>query len=356
VTYITPTKVFAHLDRVLAWRAGQRPAPVTVEFDLSNRCTLGCQSCHFAHTHTRGPWAVRDRRLPMAFDPCGDLADPALVTRALGDMAALGVRGVVWSGGGEPTTHPQFLDIVETAASVGLAQGLYTLGGLLTQASAARLAARLSWAVVSLDCVDGATYAAEKGVTAARFDAACQGVRWLAEAGGVVVGVSFLLHANNWWRADEMVALGRSLGVTYTTLRPTIATSPDAPGVCSEDRAWVSEALPLLTRLAGESDVEVRPERFAAYRDWAGHGYETCRAIRLNTTVTPDGRVWVCPQHRGIPGSCIGDLRTEAFAAIWARQTGETSVGPACRVMCRLHEVNTVLAETEQPYRHEAFV
>lgn len=356
MSYVSPSKVFAHVDRLARWRQGETPGPVTVEIDVSNRCTLGCQSCHFAHTHTKGPWAVKDRAKPAGFDPCGDLADVALLTRALSDMAATGVRGVVWSGGGEPTTHPQFAQCVSAAHDVGLEQGIYTLGGLVTPALADHLAQRLSWAVVSLDTVDAETYAKEKGVAPTRFEAACQGVRHLVAAGVPVVGVSFLIHRENWWRSDDMVALGRALGATYTTLRPTIETSPDAPGVCTEDRAWITDALPLLGQLAQAADVEVRPARFAAYRDWADHGYDTCRAIRLNATVTPDGRVWVCPQHRGVPGSCLGDLRTESFAAIWARHPGHMAVGPACRVMCRLHEVNTVLAQTERPYAHEAFV
>ena len=56
-TFITPAKAFAHLDRLQAWQHGETPAPVTVEWDLSNACSLSCQSCHMAYTHTAGPYA-----------------------------------------------------------------------------------------------------------------------------------------------------------------------------------------------------------------------------------------------------------------------------------------------------------
>ena len=80
MSYIDPrVKVLAHCDRLGEWQAGLKPAPVTVEWYLSNRCVLGCQDCHFAHTHSRGPWVARSRALPMAFAGTGDLADVALV-------------------------------------------------------------------------------------------------------------------------------------------------------------------------------------------------------------------------------------------------------------------------------------
>lgn len=356
MTYISETKVFAHLDRLHAWRRGGTPAPVTVEWDLSNRCSLGCQSCHFAHTHTRGPWTTRDRRLPMAFDGTGDLADVSVVRRGLGEMAAAGVQGVVWSGGGEPTLHPDWLDVLQMARKAGLLQGLYTLGGHFDSGSAHAAAKLLSFVVVSLDAADAATYAAEKGVPLERFHKACHGVRWLTQANTCTVGVSFLLHAGNWSRAEEMLALGRELGASYVTFRPAIETSPDDPARAIGDRQWIAEGLALLSRLAAESDVECDVDRFVAYAAWTGRAYDTCHGIKLNATITPDGRVWVCPQRRGVAGSEIGDLRRESFGELWSRHPRQWTDFSACRVMCRLHLVNEQLAPVFATRVHEAFV
>lgn len=350
-------KVFRHLDRLVGWQRGEKPAPVTVEWDLSNRCTLGCQDCHFAHTHVKGPWASKARALPMAYDGTGDLADVDVVTRALGELAAAGVQGIVWSGGGEPTTHPSWTAIVERAAALGLQQGMYTLGGLLTPDSAAVLAAHAAFVVVSLDAADADNYGREKQVPPERFEAAVSGIRALVAARTpCAIGVSYLLHHANYWRAESMVEFSRSLGATYTTFRPAIRTSPDAPRICLDRREWITEALPVLEHLSFEPDVEVSPERFEAYRKWFDHGYRTCYGIRLNATITPDSRVWLCPQHRGVPGSCLGDLRRESFDAIWGRHAGAYAVGASCRVMCRLHELNQTLAAIEQPRLHEAFL
>ncbi len=359
-TRIGPQKVFAHLVRLQAWRNGKRPAPVTLEWDLSNRCTLGCDHCHFAHTHVRGPWTGLPRTIPDAYANTGDLASLPLVHKGLTQAALAGVQGVVWSGGGEPTTHPDWQGVMSVAAHVGLQQGMYTLGGLLTQESARVLAKYASWVVVSLDAVDAETYAAEKHVGEDRMVAACRGIRWLAEAGTTTVGVSFLIHAANWPQISAMHALAQSLGATYTTFRPRIDCAPDdsmAGGLDSVvGRRWVTRALPDLEIMADRDDVECDPSRFVAYRDWTGRSYTTCHAIKLNATITPDGRVWVCPQRRGMAESCLGDLRTESFADLWARHPGQWTDFENCRVMCRLHGVNEQLAPVFAEYQHPAFV
>lgn len=351
MSFITPSKVFRHLDRLAQWERGGSASPVTVEVDLSNRCSLGCQSCHFAYTHVAGP--RKGSAAPEGFSSTGQLADLDVFTRAFREMREAGVRGLVFTGGGEPTLHPQFEEFVRAAE--GLELGMYTLGGHLPDARAVLVRERFTWMVVSLDTVDATTYAREKRVPESRFQEACRGVRRVA-GGRATVGVSFLLHAGNWQQIEQMVALGDTLHADYVTLRPTIETDTSDLSRIAGDRSWVTDALPTLIRVAASPYVEVDPDRFVAYRDWQGHGYPTCYGIRLVTQITPDGRVWVCPNRRGIAGSELGDLTRESFAEIWQRHPGQWSDLSGCRAMCRLHKVNTTLAQVYAPRPHEAFV
>lgn len=349
------SKVFGHLDRLSAWQEGGKPAPVTIEWDLSNRCALGCMDCHFAHTHTRGPWVAKSRVLPMAYDSGGDLADTALVFRALGELKEAGVQAVVWSGGGEPTTHPDWVAVIERAAQLGLKQGMYTFGGLLSREAAVTLGERATWVVVSLDAANAADYATEKHVSPTRFNAAIDGIQRLALT-PAVVGVSFLLHHDNWRKAHDMLALAREAGATYATFRPAIRTSPKTPQICHDDRAWITEALSLLQRLSTHADVELDVDRFIEYRDWKTRGYSTCYGVRLTANITPDGRVWLCPQRRGVPDSLIGDLRVASFREVWDQHPGKREDLSHCRVMCRLHLMNQTLNQVYAERPHGAFL
>lgn len=359
MSFIAPRqKALRHIDRLVGWQRGETPAPVTVEWDVTNVCSLGCRACHFAHTHESGPWAFQAPR-PDAYSSTGRFADGTLVGRTIPQLAAAGVKAIVWSGGGEPTLHPVFHGFITGAAAVGLEQGMYTLGGHLTPDLAHTVAQVMRWVVISLDAPDADTYAAEKRVVPARFEAACEGIRLLTHAAphtGLAVGVSFLLHEGNWRWMVDMRRLAVSLGATYTVFRPAVHTSPRQPAVCTDNRQWIAEADSLLRAMAAEPDVEIDIERFHEYRRWSGHGYAQCHGPALNTTITPDGRVWVCPQRRGIAGSELGDLRRESFADLWSRHSGHWTVDAQCRAMCRLHAVNQSLAPVFAVRPHEAFV
>lgn len=363
MTYIAPQhKILHHADRIASWQQGKPAAPVTIEWDLTNRCDLGCAGCHFGYTHTRGPLAKK-RPKPAGAEDGGDVADSTLVCWGLAQAAGLGVKSIVWAGGGEPTLHPSFDVVIRTAGALGLEQGLYTHGGHITPERAELLASHMAWVVVSLDCLDAESYAAYKGVPAKRFHEATAGVRNMATAGVPVVGVSFLVGRDNWPQMPAMLELGRSLGATYVTFRPLILFDVANPAVASESTAWIYAAMPTIQRMAAEPDVECSPERFAEYRDWNDHlsngrgrGYDVCYGVAYSTVVTPNGKLWVCCNRREFSGSCLGDLNQESLADIWARHPGRWTDFQHCRVMCRLHPVNQALAAVMESRPHENFI
>jgi MoaA/NifB/PqqE/SkfB family radical SAM enzyme len=357
MAYIDPRhKALWHLDRVKELRTtGKTSAPVNVEIDLSNRCSLGCAWCHFAHTHTRGPLAGRAAK-PTGAIAGGDLMEHDLALRILNELSAAGVQSVTWTGGGEPTLHPTFDAIVLHAHLVGLEQGLYTHGGHMTPARAALLKTAATWVYVSLDECTPEEYRASKGVDA--FERALGGIRQLVEAEGpATVGVGFLLHTGNVGRVHDMVRLGRELGVDYVQFRPTIRYEQDAPGSPAEtDMRWVPHAVGRLNAYRHDPFVIADTERFNLYATWQGHGYETCLWSALQTVITPNGKVWRCVNKREHPDALLGDLSIEGFDALWPRAGGACPVDAGCRVLCRGHIANLALTEALKEPAHAAFI
>lgn len=348
-------KAFAHLDRLAVLQAGGKPAPVSVEIDLSNRCNLGCEWCHFAYTHTKGPLTGSPK--PPDAIAGGDLMDTDLARAILDQLAAAGAKAIVWTGGGEPTLHPSFEWLIGYAASCSLEQGIYTNGTRINPSRAAVMRRHLTWAYVSLDECDAESYLATKGGGPRGFANAYEGVRNLAAADGdATIGVGFLLHRDNWHRTDEMVELARALGAQYVQFRPTILYDQMAPGERPADVEWLAWAVNVLKRYEGQPDIIADIDRFRAYHDWRGHGYATCWFSGLSTVITPNGRVWRCVNKREHAGALLGDLSTESFADLWARSGGPCAVDDSCRVMCRGHLSNLTLDEVLQPREHAAFV
>lgn len=353
MTFIDPAaKLLQHVDRIAAIKAGARPAPVSVELDLSNRCSLGCSWCHFSWTHVRGPLAGKSPK-PAGAIPGGDLMDTELALSIIDQLAAAEVRSLTFTGGGESTLHPDFDRIIAYTAGK-IETGIYTHAGHIDEARASLLKRTLTFVYASLDAADAADYKRDKGVD--RFAAACAGVRRLAHAdGAATIGVGFLLTAKNWHRAGEMVALSRELGADYAQFRPTILYEQASPAAPAENTEWLNEAVAHLGWLMDEPGVEIDLERFSNYRDWTGHGYETCWWSGLQTVITPNGKMFTCVNKREHASAELGDLSVEPFTEIWARHR-LAAVDGSCRVACRGHLSNLALDQMMRPAPHAAFV
>lgn len=356
MNYIDPRqKPLWHLDKLLELkRTGKTDAPVNVEIDLSNRCSLGCAWCHFGYTHTRGPLTGK-REGPEERTLGGDLMDTGLALSILDQLVEAGVRSVTWTGGGEPTLHTEFDAIVHYAHGRGLEQGLYTHGGHINNNRAALLKRTMAWVYVSLDECTPEAYKRSKGADG--FGAALAGIgRLVAAEGDAVIGVGYLLHKDNYQHSRQMVDLGRNVGADYVQFRPTVQYSASAPSLRTGDTEWMAHAIVRLRAHANDPFVMLDLERFDEYRTWGGHGYTTCYWTGMQTVITPNGNVWRCVNKREQTGALLGSLKEQTFADIWQRAGGACAVDSQCRVFCKGHLGNiTINAVMSEPL-HSNFV
>ena len=154
-----------------------------------------------------------------------------------------------------------------------------------------------------------------------------------------------------------MARFARGLGAHYSTFRPLVRYDMADPAVASESVDWIDHALPMLQELARQPDVECLPERFEKYRDWRRERpYNICYGVRFNTTITPNGKVWICPNRREFPDSYIGDLSEESFSDIWKRHPGQWADFEKCRVFCRLHMINEAVWPVFRRHEHAEFI
>ena len=107
------TKLLKHLDKLKLIQDEKPPSPVMAHISLINACNLTCSFCCFAN---------RDLTERLPFDK---------VKQALDSFKKIGVTGVEFTGGGEPTLHPKFPEIVKYAYDLGFALGICTNGKIL---------------------------------------------------------------------------------------------------------------------------------------------------------------------------------------------------------------------------------
>ena len=214
--YIGQHKLLSHMDRLVGLESGVVLPPINVEIDLTNRCNLGCQWCDFAHTHVSGPLSYR-RTVET-----GDVMSTENAATIVRQLGKYGVRSVTWTGGGEPTLHPDFGYVLQMCHESGTDQGIYTNGTNISDSLAKTISRCCRWAYVSLDATTAHRFKTSK--KSDLFKNAVEGIKRLVGT-GMHVGVGFLIDQHNVGYFADTITLAEELKPTYINYRPAVQWS-----------------------------------------------------------------------------------------------------------------------------------
>lgn len=106
-------KLLKHLDRLEVIQSGGRPKPIMFHMSPCNPCNLTCSFCCFANRSMKEMLTVEQ------------------MEKAVDQFAELGVLGMEFTGGGEPTLHPKLDHMIEYIHNKGIKIGMVTNGSRL---------------------------------------------------------------------------------------------------------------------------------------------------------------------------------------------------------------------------------
>ncbi len=209
VNVYAPTKAAWHIDRIAALRAGRDIVPTHIHLVISDLCN---QDCHFCSYRISGGFAAENfaengNKNPARFIPT------AKAKEILDDCAALGVKAIEFTGGGEPTVHKDHIDIIAHAQSLGLQTGLVTNGVRLTDHEAFR---NLDWLRISLDAGKAETY--QQIRDSAQWSKVVNNIGLAAKFEKPYLGIGFVVTSENCTEIVKATALAYTLGADYIRL------------------------------------------------------------------------------------------------------------------------------------------
>src|SRR3990167_2825275 len=117
VRQFSSDKILKHLDKIHDWLSGKNPSPITVELDMTNICNHRCPECVSSYF----------QNIDKSF------LSQSIVLRIIKELSDAGVRGLIFTGGGEPLCNPQTVNAVKYAHKQGLDIGFITNGSLLNE-------------------------------------------------------------------------------------------------------------------------------------------------------------------------------------------------------------------------------
>lgn len=345
--HFSALKAAWHIERIAELRAGRDIVPTHVQLILSDLCN---QDCHFCAFRMEGGFATENfadasgnrnpnRRIPTA-----------KAIEILDDCAALGVEAIEFTGGGEPTVHPDCMEIIAHAQARGMKTGLVTNGVKLAPHPALE---RLSWLRVSLDAGTPETY--ERIRRSRAWPQVMRALDYAGALAGPYVGVGFVVTRENYRELARAAELVRAAGIPYLRVSAMFSDAGAAyyDGILGEINAQRAAAKAL--EGPGFRVVDFFDDRVADLRAEAPD-YAFCGYQQFVLFIGGDLKVYTCCTNAYTTRGEIGDLSGQRFAD-WIRSHRRFDFDARSCHHCQFHRVNaTVNYMLERRPAHVEFV
>lgn len=292
-------KAAFHQDRLKILREHGHPYPVHLQLIVSDLCNLDCPTCAYrlsgysSNELFPGPGGERN---PQRF------LEMPLIEQVLFDCAAMGVKAIEITGGGEPTVHPDIVRIMDLVLGYKLQMALVTNGLLLGRNGLIDAAVRAEWTRISIDAATEQTYGTVRPSLGSpkgeNLRLVLRNLEWLRETRDTlktncVIGAGFVVQKENWHEIYEAARIYREYGADNIRISGAFTPEGDAyhDGYREAALELEQKAVDLLSRdgfkVYGRfrekmSDLLHRPE------------YSRCAYQRFTTILGGDGNLYRC--------------------------------------------------------------
>jgi MoaA/NifB/PqqE/SkfB family radical SAM enzyme len=304
-----------HLDKIEAMRRGHQVVPAQVQLILSDLCN---QDCHFCAYRSSSGFSTEQFAGEHGEKNPNRKIPTAKALEILDDCAALGVKAIQFTGGGEPTVHPDHLLLFEYAQNLGLETSLVT-NGVLFRDGWESVLPKMKWVRISIDAGSAKEYAAVRRVKPEFYATALTHVAMLAaeikkQGTDCVLGVGYVLTRENWSDAYEGVALIRAAGAHNVRLSAMFSTDGAAyyDGVYDDIKAEIERVENLAS--PAFDVIDLFGDRIS---DLVQHApdYDFCGYQQFNIYVGGNLKVYRCCTTAYTRHGEVGDLTNQRLAS-----------------------------------------
>ncbi|MBU1164138.1 radical SAM protein [Patescibacteria group bacterium] len=304
-------KLLWHWDKINAWLKSGDAMPVLIEIAPTNYCNAECPWCFYAGNKN------------------GEKIDKEVMLKTLSQLSSAGVKAISWTGGGEPTLHPNFNEFAKHANSLGYSQGLFT--NALDYEKNRVDPEYFEWIRISLTekYMDGI----DKKLLKEYVDSKTP------------IGICLNITKENYDDAYKYAKEAKELGVDYFQVRPALAKLYK-----EQPKFEVPEKLKELE----DDKFKIFLSEYKFADSVQPRSYDVCYGHFFCPVIDYNGDVNVCMYKLGKKGYILGNLYKDSFLDIWSGEKRKEIkkcklVNTDCQVCCKNHEINKLLYHIKHP-------
>jgi MoaA/NifB/PqqE/SkfB family radical SAM enzyme len=291
--HFAPQQKLALHPQLSQYMRGEKIMPIGLEISPAGMCNASCAFCFYANTGELG----EHRNV---------LLDSEKLVRVLEDASCMGVKAITWTGGGDPSLHPNICTLLEIVDSLGMEQGMFTNA----LAKPKYDPALLTWVRVTMT---DKPYRPEY-------------IKMLRPAKRLGFAFNYS-GASDLNYLMETLRLAEEVQADYVQVRPALKFHGE-----TVDIEPPTIAHPLL-EITGYKFEDAKKK----------HGYAECEGYHFVPFIWEDGNVDVCSYMRKHDGYTLGNIYQDSLQHILDRAPRSVPVHANCQVCCKLNETNKLI-------------
>lgn len=346
--YYSPYKAVLHADKLRQLQKGEMITPLFAQIDLTNTCNLNCNFCSYK-VGNYSPDHMKDFKM-------SDRISLEVIKKSFKDMRMLGVKAIEITGGGEPSLHPNYKEIIKYAKELEFELALVTNGTLLDDESI-ELIKDFEWVRFSLDASTSETYELIKGNPG--FNTAINNLKKLIKIKKRenMVGISFIVCKDNYFEIYNTTILAKKLGAD--NIRFSIAYTPEG------DKPFIGIWDTIINGLERSKKEETKDFKVFSFSNRINDisqktKNDSCYFHEFVASIGANGSIYPCCLLKYDPRFNFGNLNNESFESIWfgnKRKEFTEKVRTGCPFSCWMREKNQFLDFlVKKDIKHKNFI
>jgi len=346
-------KLIFHPRRVSSWLSGEPIYPLYAELSPSGACNHRCTFCALDYMEYKPRFLKTD-----------------ILKERLTEMGRLGLKSIMYGGEGEPFLHRDIGEIIVHTKRSGIDVGITTNAVLFTPKLAEQILPSTSWIKVSLNAGTPETYSKVHRTKADDFNRVMDNLREAVKlrdkmGSSCVLGAQILLLPENAHEVETLAELAKGIGLAYLVVKPYSQHLKSKTQTYRDvDYAAFMDLKDKLARFNDDRFQVIFREQTMKKMHRRSRGYERCLALPFWSYIDSGGNVWGCSAYLGDERFQYGNIHEQTFEAIWTGPKRKenlrmvaTELDPeACRMNCRMDEINLYLWELTHPSGHVNFI
>ena len=355
-------KILHHYEKIKELKNGVHPVPISIRMVLSDLCNQNCHFCTFRmeNSITNKLFSGLDKKGNITYNPARFL-DREKCLEIINDASEMGVKSVEFTGGGEPTVHPDHVEIFQSVIENNMDLGLIT-NGVISRPGFEEIMMKSSWIRFSLDAGEKESYSAVRQVPKSTFNSVLNNIESLVkkrdnEKSNITIGVSFIVTDQNYLEVYKGAKIASDLGVDYFRVGYYRTDDGFTAGDFKKTEELIQRSISdfsrkgfsVLNRYSESSkNIDGRPD------------YKLCAYQHVNTWIAADYNVYRCCVTSYDKHGLVGSIRDQSFKELWMSEEKKKKLDKfdarSC-VQCIYNEKNKILnyALAENP-DHKNFI